>query len=55
MHPGQIEVNEVTGYWTFLLSVSLISGLKKVILEKKFHFRLIGRIPGSFVWSWHMS
>jgi len=22
MHPGQIEVNEITGYWTFLLSVS---------------------------------
>ncbi|KAH8401957.1 hypothetical protein KR009_008925 [Drosophila setifemur] len=21
MHPGQIEVNEVTGYWTFLLSI----------------------------------
>lgn len=23
MHPGQIEVNEITGYWTFLLSVSI--------------------------------
>ncbi|XP_062132160.1 transmembrane protein 18 [Drosophila sulfurigaster albostrigata] len=21
MHPGQIEVNEITGYWTFLLSI----------------------------------
>ncbi|KAH8253592.1 hypothetical protein KR032_006164 [Drosophila birchii] len=21
MHPGQMEVNEVTGYWTFLLSI----------------------------------
>ncbi|XP_017068741.1 transmembrane protein 18 [Drosophila eugracilis] len=21
MHPGQIEVNEITGYWTYLLSI----------------------------------
>ncbi|XP_034477294.1 transmembrane protein 18 [Drosophila innubila] len=21
MHPGQIEVNEITGYWTFILSI----------------------------------
>ncbi|XP_030387512.1 transmembrane protein 18 [Scaptodrosophila lebanonensis] len=21
MHPGQIEVNEITGYWTFLMSI----------------------------------
>lgn len=51
--PNMIEVNEITDYWSFLMSVcsEYWGGYKKEISNTILFYRLTGEIHGWLVWS----